>query len=175
MKRIFLIGYMGAGKTTIGKELARLMNLSFVDLDTYIEARYYKTVGRLFAEKGEDCFRQLEQRMLHEVSSFENVLISTGGGAPCFFDNMSFMNQAGQTVYLKVSPGELTKRLELVKHTRPLLKGRRGGDLLAFVEENLEKRAPYYMQANIVFDVETMQTDNDVSQLTHALKNVLSP
>jgi shikimate kinase len=174
MKRIFLIGYMGAGKTTIGKELSRLMSLSFIDLDAYIEARYYKTVPRLLAEKSEDEFRQIEQKMLHEVALFENVLISTGGGTPCFFDNMSFMNEVGQTVYLKVSPEELTKRLEPVKHTRPLLKGRQGDDLLAFVEDTLEKRSLYYMQANIVFNVETMLTANDVSQQTNALKNLLS-
>ena len=79
------------------------MDLYFIDLDCYIEGRYHKTVGQIFAEKGEDAFRDIERRMLHEVAMFENVLISTGGGTPCFFDNMEFMNETGSTVYLKVS------------------------------------------------------------------------
>ncbi|MDR1938065.1 MAG: shikimate kinase [Tannerellaceae bacterium] len=173
MKRIFLTGYMGAGKTTIGKELAGRMHLSFIDLDVYIEARYHKTVSRLFAEKGEEGFRKIERDMLREVAMFEDVLISTGGGAPCFYDNMPFMNEAGQTVYLKVSPGELVKRLELTRHTRPVLNGKRGEELLAFVSENLEKREAYYMQAAIVFEAEVMFTENDVQQITGALEKVL--
>jgi shikimate kinase len=164
---------MGAGKTTVGQELAKRMNLSFIDLDTCIEARYYKTVSRLFAEKGEEAFRLIEYRMLREVAMFENVLISTGGGAPCFYDNMAYMNENGQTVYLKVSPAELARRLELLKHTRPLLNGRCGVDLLSFVSESLEKRSPYYMQAGIIFDVETMCTDNDVHRLAKALEKAL--
>ena len=99
MKRIFLIGYMGAGKTTVGKVLSRQLGLSFIDLDHYIEGRYHKTVGQLFAEKGEDAFRDIERRMLREVAAFEDVLVSTGGGAPCFFDNMEFMNGAGPVSY----------------------------------------------------------------------------
>lgn len=173
MKRIFLIGYMGAGKTTVGKELAKRMNLSFVDLDHFIESRHYKTIGTLFEEKGEAEFREIERKALHEVSLFEDVLISTGGGVPCFFDNMDFMNQSGTTVYLKVSPEELTKRLELVNHTRPILKGLSGKDLLAFVEINLKKREPYYQKAHIVYDAETMLTDTDVLTISLGLKKIL--
>ena len=92
MKRVFLVGYMGAGKTTVGKELAKLAGLSFIDLDYYIEGRYHKAVSQIFAERGEEAFREIERNMLHEVAEFEDVLISTGGGAPCFFDNMEFMN-----------------------------------------------------------------------------------
>ena len=92
MVRIFLTGYMGAGKTTLGKAFARQMNIPFIDLDWYIEERFHKTVGELFIERGETGFRELERNMLHEVAEFENVVISTGGGAPCFYDNMDFMN-----------------------------------------------------------------------------------
>lgn len=104
MVRIFLTGYMGAGKTTLGKAFARKMNVPFVDLDWYIEERFHKTVGELFTERGETGFRELERNMLHEVAEFENVVISTGGGAPCFFDNMEFMNRVGKTVFLDVHP-----------------------------------------------------------------------
>ena len=96
MVRIFLTGYMGAGKTTLGKAFARRMDISFIDLDWYIEERFHKTVGELFTERGETGFRELERNMLHEVAEFENVVISTGGGTPCFFDNMDFMNQIGR-------------------------------------------------------------------------------
>lgn len=164
---------MGAGKTTVGKALAKRMNLSFVDLDTYIEARYHKTISRLFEEKTEEGFREIERRMLHEVAMFENILVSTGGGAPCFYDNMAFMNSAGQTVYLKVSPAELTKRLKSAKHARPILNGRCGEDLDAFVLENLSKRDVYYMQASVVFDTETMATDKDVQKMIRALEEIL--
>ena len=169
MVRIFLTGYMGAGKTTLGKAFARQMNISFIDLDWYIEERFHKTVGELFTERGETGFRELERSMLHEVAEFENVVISTGGGAPCFFDNMEFMNGAGQTVYLKVSVEELAKRLELCKSTRPILKGRSGDELKAFIAESLEKREPFYSKASIVFDAEEMMTDQDVYKISQEL------
>lgn len=173
MKRIFLIGYMGAGKTTVGKDLAERMKLSFIDLDCYIEARYHKTVGQIFAEKGEEAFRDIERRMLHEVSMFEDVLISTGGGAPCFFDNMEFMNKNGTTVYLKVSVEELAKRLETCRTTRPVLKDRTGNELIAFIAESLDKRAPFYTKASIVFDADVMLTETDVHKTSETLENIL--
>lgn len=173
MKRIFLIGYMGAGKTTVGKDLAKRMKLSFIDLDCYIEGRYHKTVGQIFAEKGEDAFRDIEKRMLREVAMFEDVLVSTGGGAPCFFDNMEFMNDKGTTVYLKVSVEELAKRLEFCKTTRPVLKGRSGNELRTFIAENLEKREPFYKKAAIVFDAEVMLTESDVHHISETLESML--
>ena len=92
MERIFLIGYMGAGKTTVGRKLAKELDLSFIDLDLYIEGRYHRSIRQLFTERGEEGFRDIERRLLHEVAAFEDVLVSTGGGTPCFFDNMAFMN-----------------------------------------------------------------------------------
>lgn len=104
MRPIIIIGYMGAGKTTIGKALAKDLGVMFYDLDWYIESRMRKTVKQIFDEAGEDGFRQIEHNMLHEVAEFENVVLSCGGGTPCFFDNMEYMNQCGETVYLKASP-----------------------------------------------------------------------
>lgn len=173
MKRIFLIGYMGAGKTTVGKELAKRSGLSFIDLDCYIESRYHKTVGQLFAERGEEAFREIERKMLREVALFEDVLVSTGGGAPCFYDNMAFMNEAGTTVYLKVSVDELAKRLELCKHTRPVLKGRSGDELKTFIAESLQKRTPFYLLASVVFDAEVMLSDTDVRNISLALEKII--
>lgn len=173
MKRIFLIGYMGAGKTTVGKDLAARMGLSFIDLDGYIERRYCKTVRQLFAEKGEEAFREIERKMLHEVSMFEDVLISTGGGTPCFYENMAFMKEAGTVIYLKVSVEELTKRLELCKHTRPVLQGRSGDALKSFIADSLRQREPFYHQASIVFEAEVMLTEADVQEISSALEKII--
>ena len=173
MKRIFLIGYMGAGKTTVGRILAEQLGLSFIDLDCHIEGRYCKTVSQLFAEKGGDAFREIERRMLHEVATFEDVLVSTGGGTPCFFDNMEFMNETGQTVYLEVSVEELANRLELCKTTRPVLKGRSGEDLKMFISESLSKREPFYRKAAILFKAEEMMTDQDVLKIAKTLAEML--
>ena len=93
MIRIFLTGYMGAGKTTLGKAFAREMNVPFIDLDWYIEERFHKSIRELFTERGEASFRELERNMLHEVGEFEDVVVSTGGGTPCFFDNMEYMKR----------------------------------------------------------------------------------
>ena len=125
MTRIFLIGYMGAGKTTLGKAFSRELGLTFIDLDWYIEERFHKTVGELFTERGETGFRELERNMLHEVAEFENVVISTGGGAPCFFDNMEFMNRVGKTVFLDVHPDVLFRRLRIAKQHVPYFREKR--------------------------------------------------
>ncbi len=162
MKRIFLVGYMGAGKTTIGKLLAKQMGLSFVDLDYYIENRYHKSISELFKEKGEEAFRDIEQKLLREVCEFEEVVISTGGGVPCFYDNMNYMNEKGYTVYLKASPQELADRIEPNKQSRPVLAGRSGEDLLRFIEKTLEKRGIYYEQAALVYHAEKMNTKKEI-------------
>ena len=173
MKPLFLVGYMAAGKTTLGRRAAQLLNVEFIDLDAYIESRYRKRISDLFAERGEEGFRDIERRMLHEVAEFDNVLVATGGGTPCFFDNMEFMNASGTTVYLKVSVEELAKRLELCKHTRPVLKGRSGEELRAFIAESLEKRNPFYTKASITFDAEKMLTESDVHDISNALMKIL--
>jgi len=173
MKRIFLIGYMGAGKTTVGHELAKQMELTFIDLDLYIEARYHKTIRELFAEKGEADFREIERKALHEVADFEDVLVSTGGGAPCFFDNIDFMVSTGTTVYLKVSADELAARLEPCKQTRPIIQHLSGDELKQFIEKNLEKREPFYSKASIIFDAEEMLTKTDVKHIVGELARIL--
>lgn len=173
MQRIFLIGYMGAGKTTVGIVLAKKLRLSFIDLDQFIEKRYNRTVSQLFAEEGESRFREIESKILTEVSEFEDVVISTGGGAPCFHNNMERINRAGISIYLKTSPRELAKRLNVCKHNRPLIKNKTKEELICFIEESLEQREPFYNSATIVFDAEKMLNETDVEYLSNRLIEII--
>lgn len=152
---------MGAGKTAVGKLLAKKMNLAFIDVDAFIENRYRKSIAAIFEEKGEPGFREIERRTLAELIGFENTVISTGGGLPCFFDNMDVMNKTGITVYLKVGVEELVRRLHSGKHKRPLIKDKSAEDLYEFVSRNLEKRADFYSKAAVVFDVMDCDTNID--------------
>lgn len=163
VKRIILIGYMGAGKTTLGKELAKRLKLPFYDLDWYIETRMRKKVPQIFEEKGEEGFRKIEYNMLHEVAEFENVVISCGGGTPCFFDNIDYMNGQGDVVYLKGTPEVLYQHLQMGKGIRPLLQGKSKEELHAFITEQLAYREQFYMKANHVFDISVMDTTDMVN------------
>ena len=156
MTRIILLGYMGAGKTTVGKALAKELGIIFYDLDWYIENRMRKSIAQIFEERGEEGFRKIEYNMLHEVAEFENVIISCGGGTPCFFDNMDYLNQQGQVVYLKADPEVLYKHLAMSKNDRPLLRGKSHEQLITFIREQLEKREPYYTKAKYILDVSLM-------------------
>lgn len=171
MMRIFLIGYMGTGKTTLGRELAETLGLEFIDLDYYIQARYQKTVGRLFEEFGESGFREIEKRMLREIGEFENIVVSAGGGTPCFYDNMEYMKQSGKTIYLKASPEALAKRLNTCKEKRPLIKDKDEEELYLFVKESLDKREPYYSVADLIFETEELESKEDVHRFVEKLIN----
>lgn len=173
MVRIFLTGYMGAGKTTLGKAFARELGLSFVDLDWYIEERFHQTISQLFAERGEDGFRRLERNMLHEVGDFENVVVSTGGGTPCFFDNMDYMNAQGQTVFLDVDEETLFRRLRVATAQRPILRGKSETELRAFICEALAKRMPYYAQARYRFDGSRLESPQQIDESVRRLRALL--
>ena len=173
MKRIFLIGYMGAGKTTVGRRLAKSLALTFIDLDAYIEGRYRKRVSELFLEKGEEAFRRIEREMLREVATFEDAVISTGGGAPCFFDNMEVMNRAGTTVYISVAPEELAARLQASHTVRPILEERIGEELTAFITGHLARREPYYRQAHIIYHSLRLITKKEVNQTVQEIEQLL--
>ena len=174
MTRIFLIGYMGAGKTTLGKAFARAMGLTFVDLDWYIEERYHKTIRQIFEERGEDGFRELEKRMLHETGEFEDVVISVGGGTPCFFDNMDYMNSVGETVFLDVDVKVLFRRLKVAKQQRPLLANKTDEELMTFIVEALQKRLPFYSKAKYVFNGERLEDRRQIQQSVERLKELLN-
>ena len=173
MRRIIIVGYMGAGKTTVGKALARETGLQFYDLDWYIEGRMRKTVPQLFAERGEDGFRRVESTMLHEAAEFEDVVLSCGGGTPCFFDNMDYMNAQGDTVYLKASPEVLCAHLRMGKTRRPLLEGKTPEELLGFVTEQLARREQYYLKAKHVLDVNLLDNYEKIKVSVERLRSML--
>ncbi len=145
--RIYLIGYMGSGKSTLGRRLSKHLNVQFVDMDHYIEERNYKTIPQIFSEEGEAEFRKKERKALEELSEFTDIVIATGGGAPCFFDNIDLMNQSGKTIYLNIDPEILAERLIKSKTERPLIKGKSKEELVEFIDTSLRKRNEFYKQA----------------------------
>lgn len=174
MKSIVLLGYMGAGKTTIGRQLALNLGMQFYDLDWYIEMRYHRTVAQIFAERGEDGFREIERNMLHEVAEFENVVLSCGGGTPCFFDNMDYLNSLCETVYLKARPEVLAAHLKMGRVERPLIKGKSDEELQAYIQESLEKREPFYSKAKHVIDVSLLDNYEKIQTSVQLVKDELN-
>lgn len=172
MTRIILIGYMGAGKTTLGKVLARETGLQFFDLDWYIEDRFHAKIPQIFEEKGEEGFRDIERRMLHEVAEFENVVISCGGGTPCFFDNMDYMNQQGETVFLKAEPHVLQAHLMMGKSQRPLIQGKSPEELHAFIKDSLTTREPFYSKAKHTVEIDVIERKEQIANYARMIKDL---
>lgn len=174
MKSIILVGYMGAGKTTIGHAMAKELGMRFYDLDWYIEMRFHRTVAQIFEERGEAAFREMERNMLHEVAEFEDVIISCGGGTPCFFDNMDYMNSRCNTVYLKASASVLASHLKMGRVVRPLILGKSDEELQSYIEEMLRQREPFYMKANHIFDVSLLNSAQRVAESVRLLRKAIS-
>jgi shikimate kinase len=148
-RKVYIIGFMGSGKTTAGKKLASLLGWSFLDLDKKIEEHTGKSIPELFLQDGEEYFRKIESEVLRELKYLTNTVISTGGGTPCHDDNMDFMLETGLTLYLKLTPSQLKNRLSESGGKRPLLKDIERGDLQSFVEKRLTLREKYYNRAEI--------------------------
>lgn len=174
MTRVILIGYMGAGKTTLGKVLAKQLGLQFFDLDWFIESRFCQTISRLFATRGEEGFRKLEREMLHEVAEFEDVVLSAGGGTPCFFDNIDYMNRQAETVYLKASPDVLFRHLLPGKHKRPLLADKSDEEMKEYIVRSLAEREPYYLQARHILDTDLLENHRQVEESVSRLRALLN-
>ena len=153
--------------------MADSLGLQFYDLDWYIETRMHRKISQIFAERGEEGFRIIERNMLHEVAEFENVVLSCGGGTPCFFDNMDYMNQQGDVVYLKARPEVLYKHLMMGKTERPLINGKSKEELMDFIKEQLQKREPFYTKARFTLDVSLMDNYEKIKISVKKAKELL--
>ncbi len=165
--RIFIIGYMGAGKSTVGKRLANALGKSFIDLDDAFEAKYRYSIPRFFEHFGENRFREFEQECLKEIiNDHEDAVISTGGGTACSNENISLMNDSGTTVYLKMHPKSLAHRLNHARRLRPVVREVQNKDMQTFVEEQLLEREFFYSQARMTVKGESI----DINELVRAFE-----
>ena len=167
--RIFLVGFMGVGKTYLGRALADSLGFAFVDLDEMIENSIGMTVPTIFQRLGEATFRKLEAENLRSLSNLTSAVVATGGGAPCYHDNMNWMNENGITIYLFASPMLLAERLRLEKSTRPLLADIPENELVSFIESKISERANFYENCHIQFEIPAKGIDG-IDFLTQYLK-----
>ena len=174
MQPIFLIGYMGCGKSTMGRAVSQLTGVSFIDLDNYIEGRYHMSVKEIFAKHGEEGFRDIERRMLQEVADFEDVIVACGGGTPCFFDNMEYMNAHGTTVFLNTPIPRLHSRLMRGRHKRPLIANKSDEELLEFIKTALATRMEHYAKAQIEFSSERLESREEIENTAREFIELLS-
>jgi shikimate kinase len=162
--RIFLTGFMGTGKTHWGRIWAARHHYSFIDLDELIEQEEQQSIADIFEKKGEDYFRQKEAIMLRSLEQYSNVIISCGGGTPCFFDNISWMNTRGISVFLEASPAYILKNILLHEGKRPLIKKLNEAELLFYIEQKLKERTPHYSKALLTLDAENI-TERTIDSL----------
>jgi shikimate kinase len=149
-QRVFLLGYMGSGKTTLGKKLANRLKVPFLDSDTMLEAKFGCSIADYFAQFGEKAFRKEEGQLLEEMGTYSPAVISLGGGLPCFGSNMNLLNEMGFTIYLKRSPGELAHRLMKNKTKRPLIAHLNDEELHGFIANHLAERESFYLRAQYI-------------------------
>jgi len=167
---LYIIGFMGSGKSTAGKKIASHMGWSFIDLDKKIEEHTGKTIPEIFSQDGENYFREIETKLLRNLKSASDTVISTGGGTPCHRDNMNFMIETGLTLYLKLTPAELRSRLSDSKGKRPLLKDIENKNLIDFIEEKLRDREKWYDRSDIIIQ----GIDLDINLLVSLVKSRLN-
>ncbi|MFZ4400256.1 MAG: shikimate kinase [Bacteroidales bacterium] len=170
--RIILVGFMSCGKSTIGKQLARRMNMESFDIDEAFESKYKMTINNFFELFGENKFRELEHGILMESLKQDNVIISTGGGTPCFYNNMQIINNNGISVYLKLHPKSIIDRLLNTKRQRPLLKNFTPEELSSFVYTQLSKRESYYSQSRFIFPIENKKPNEVYSLLKQSFDEI---
>lgn len=165
--RVYLIGFMGSGKTTVGKRLANQLKYDFLDLDTFFENKYHINISEFFEKYDENIFRSIEAELIRETEKTDKLIISTGGGTACFNNNMRFMKQSGLTVYLKMSAASLTQRLSNAKNTRPLIKKFNETELEEFIIDQLRIRKVFYNKAHIIVKGENC----DINTLVQSIKS----
>jgi shikimate kinase len=168
--KIYLIGYMGSGKSTLGRGLAEALGLSWIDLDAEIESKYKISITNFFRKYGEDSFRDVEHKVLKEIVSIPDIVVSTGGGVPCFHDNMKLMNQSGLTIYLEATPELILTRIGPYAWKRPLFKQMDCADIIEKITKHLKSREIYYQQAQITIDA----TNPDIAELKKLILDYFS-
>ena len=156
--KLFLVGYMGCGKSSLGKKIAKAMGMRFIDTDAEVESREGETIADIFHYEGEEYFRKSERYIIEELAaSDEDMVISTGGGVPLWEDNMEVMNQSGVTLYLKRTAEQIASRLSPHgREKRPKLRGLNDEELVAFMRDNMAQREPYYCKATLTIDCTPM-------------------
>jgi len=164
--RIYIIGYMGAGKSTVGNRLANRLGIPFIDLDDAFESKFRYSIPRFFDHFGEEKFRELEHQCLKELTlDHEEAVISTGGGTACFYDNLNLMNKNGITVYLKMHPKSLAYRLNHARRLRPVIRDIPNDDMLGFIEDQLNEREKFYDQATLSIKGESLDLEEVVQKI----------
>lgn len=156
---------MGSGKSTVGRKLAKLLNFDFLDLDEEIEKRIGMPISSYFEREGEDAFRDVEKQILIETSAHDNSVISTGGGCPCYHNNMEWINTNGLSIFLDLSPKALFSRLKDAKEHRPLIQNLNDEELLNFIAKHLDARLPFYSQAHISISGINLKLDDLKNQI----------
>lgn len=162
--RIYLIGFMGSGKTSVGRQLARQLGRPFVDVDELIVQAAGRSIAQLFEQEGAAVFRQMEQEQLKATLRWEHPVVATGGGAPCFFDNMAWINHNGLSIYLKAPADLLATRLGVNREVRPLLQSLKADEIQEYIVQKLEERSPYYEQAHVVYQQVPQESPADVAR-----------
>ncbi|MFN4812609.1 MAG: shikimate kinase [Bacteroidota bacterium] len=167
-KVVYLTGFMGSGKTTVGKKLAAQLNYTFIDLDSYIEQQEGRSISELFNEHGENYFREVEHQCLQTLLKLEKLVIACGGGTPCFYDAMQQMNEHGITVYLQMNVLAIFNRLKQGRMQRPLIAGKSDEALRQYIDEKFKEREPLYLQAQIVVTA----IDLNISELKNKIIDI---
>lgn len=163
---VYLLGFMGSGKTTLGKKLSKRLGTTYIDLDTAIESIEGKSVSKIFSDEGEDYFRRIESEVLRSSSKIQNLIISCGGGTPCFEGNMDYMNKTGQTVYIEMTAAALLSRLKKSHESRPLIADLDDGELLSYINLTLGEREQWYRKAKHIIG----GLNPDITQLSSLLR-----
>ena len=173
--RIYLVGYMGAGKTTAAKRLANRLGLECYDTDHLFEEKYRISVDDFFKKYDEPLYRKLESQILKSTESLDNAVIATGGGTACFYDNIDWMNEHGLTIFLKISPKTVVDRVSHSKTKRPLARDKSIEELTEFVQHNYTERMPFYEKAKLVFKGEDCDLDAIVAAITEVYPTLSAP
>lgn len=166
--RVYLTGYMYSGKTTMGHKLATRLGYQWTDLDQMLETTFHTTIPIFFKRYGEEAFRKIEQKLLHSTADLDNIVISTGGGTPCHFDNIEWMNRHGTSIYFDVTVETLLRRAAQSKKQRPILAGMTEEGRSLYVRQQLSERLPYYQKAQIIFPADQPDIDQLVQLISSA-------